>query len=431
MNGLLIAISGMMGSGKTTLARNISSNLGWTLLPEGLRSRMYLNDLFLDEARWAFDTQISFLCEKAIRLKKYLLSLGKNVILDRSIYEDAEVFAGHFYNQKKIDERSFNTYKELAGYFLSELPVPNLVIYCDCPFSEIESRIFKRQRNLDLKYSKDHIRLIFERYLMWSKNYTKGAFYSIESQKYDFRNAQIINRIGNEIRSILTKSSTPHTQLAIPGFGDEDYFFEEPKILKQIIPVQNKINYGSFKESESFSSSYPTVYIAAPFTSRASPIDNKKNNMNLFFDVDEPHGVIEKSPYRSMLNGISNLLKRKGFNVILPHRDINDWGRKVLTAQEVFKSCTNAVESSDLFIGILGTSHGSHYELGIAVGLNRPSIIIAPKEMEQSFIAQGITSLPDRILFLECDDLANVPSLLNQSTVKKFLMNFFPMEDLK
>lgn len=430
MNGLLIAIAGMMGTGKTTLARNISTNLGWTLLPEGLRSRTYLNDLFLDEARWAFDTQVSFLCEKSIRLKRYL-SLGKNVILDRSIYEDVEVFAGHFYSQNKIDERSFNTYKELAAYFLSELPVPNLVIHCTCPLIEIESRISQRQRNIDLQYPQDHVRLIFERYLEWSKNYTRGPFYSLESQNNDFRNTKIIDKIGKEIRSILTKSSTSNTQLALPGFSDKEIIDEEPKLLQQIIPVNSSISDGSFKISPNYTSSYPTVYIAAPFTSKASSIDNKKKNLNLFFDVDEPHGVIDKSPYRDMLNGISNLFKRKGFNVILPHRDINDWGRKVLTPQEVFKSCTKAVESSDLFIGILGTSHGAHYEFGIAIGLNRPSIIIAPKVMEHSFIAQGITSLPDRILFLECTELENVPSLLNQSKVKKFLINFFPMEDLK
>ena len=429
MKGLLIAIAGMMGSGKTTLARNISSNLGWTLLPENLRSRLYLNDLFFDESRWAFDTQISFLCEKAIRLNKYLLT-GKNVILDRSLYEDIEIFAGFFYSQKKIDERSFDTYKELAKYFLSELPTPNLVIYCDCPLTEIENRIYKRQRNLDLKYPKDHVELVFKRYVDWLNDFTESPFYLINSQKYDFRNNQVINRIGNEIRSILTQSSTIYKQLLLPGLNDKEYSFKEPEILKQIVPVKTKIGYDSFKEEKNFSSGYPTVYIAAPFTSKASSIEKKKS-MNLFFDVDEPHGIIEKSPYRSMLNGISNSFKRKGFNVILPHRDINEWGHKTLSSQEVFKLCTNAVESSDLFVGILGTSHGSHYEFGIAIGLNRPSIIIMPKEMEHSFIAQGITSSPDKVLLIECDNIANIPSLMNQSNVKKFLRNFFPMEDLK
>ena len=430
MEGFYISIAGMMGSGKTTLARNISINLGWTLLPEGLRSRMYLNDLFSDEERWAFDTQISFLCEKAIRLKKYLAS-GQNVIIDRSIYEDVEVFATHFFEQKKIDSRSFSTYCELAEYFLSELPPPNLVINCECPLSEIEKRIAKRQRKIDLQYPKEHLGLIFKRYLEWSKNYSKSAFFSVDSHKNDFRNITVINKIGHEIRSVLTKESSINTQLTLPGFDEVDFSLEEPEFLKQIIPVKKSISYKNFKDSQEPQYNYPTAYIAAPFTSKASISTDKSSEPNLFISFDSSHGKIEKSPYRNMLNGISMSLKRRGFNVILPHRDINDWGRKVLPPKEVFTSCTKAVQSCDLFIGILGLSHGSHYEFGIAIGQNRPSILITTKEIEQSFISQGITSQTDKILVLKCSNFSEVPSVFNQTKVKEFLTTFFPMEDLK
>jgi len=153
--------------------------------------------------------------------------------------------------------------------------------------------------------------------------------------------------------------------------------------------------------------------------------------MTLFVDFDVPHGIIEKGVFRGMLNGVSNILKRKGFNVILPHRDINEWGRKILTPNEVFNLCSKSVENSDLFVGILGLSHGSHYEFGIAVGLNRPAIIIAPTDMEQSFIAQGINSIPDKLLFLKCEKITEVPKLLSSKETSEFLNTFFPMEDMR
>lgn len=430
MVGSLIAIAGMMGSGKTTLARNLSGNLGWILLPEGLRSRLYLKDLFHDETRWAFDAQISFLCEKAIRLKKYLMS-GQNVILDRSVYEDVEIFASHFYAQKKIDERSFNTYKELAEYFLSELPIPDLIIYCEGTLEEIERRISHRQRKIDLEYPKNHIKSIYDRYQQWSKGFKGSAFYAIDGEKYDFRNREIIGTISNEVRSILTNPPTSNLQMPLPGLDNDIWQDQKIRILKEIIPVTASIPHSRFKETANLTYNYPCAYIAAPFTSKAEPNKNSNDVMTLFVDFDVPHGIIEKGVFRGMLNGVSNILKRKGFNVILPHRDINEWGRKILTPNEVFNLCSKSVENSDLFVGILGLSHGSHYEFGIAVGLNRPAIIIAPTDMEQSFIAQGINSIPDKLLFLKCEKITEVPKLLSSKETSEFLNTFFPMEDMR
>ncbi len=176
---------------------------------------------------------------------------------------------------------------------------------------------------------------------------------------------------------------------------------------------------------------YPSAYIAAPFTSVASVPEKERNrDVITLFDMDNPHGIIKKGAYRNMLNGISRRMKGIGFSVVLPHRDINDWGRKILSAKEVFDSCTQATEACDLFISFLGFSHGSHYEFGIARGLNKPIIIISPEDAQQSFIAQGIRSNPEKILILKCERLNEAHELFSSLEVRNFLKIFFPLEEL-
>ena len=193
MGGSYIAISGMICSGKTTLAKKLANYIGWDLLPESIRSIDYLSDLFSDQERWAFDTQVSFLCEKAIKLKKKLES-RKNIVLDRSIYEDINIFAKYFFDNKKIDERSFRTYRELSDYFLADLPSTSLLVYCDCSYDVIEKRLHKRNRSKDLLYPEGFLNSIFQRYHYWIKNFYNVPICNIDSEKNDFRNNNTIKR---------------------------------------------------------------------------------------------------------------------------------------------------------------------------------------------------------------------------------------------
>ena len=430
IKGSIIAISGMMGSGKSTLARNLSHYFGWSLLTEEPRSRSYLNDLFDNQKRWAFDTQISFLCEKAIRLKRYVES-GQNVILDRSIIEDVEVFASFFYQTGKIDSRSYGTYRELANYFAKEVPFPDLIVFCDCSFAEIESRIEKRRKKSDVFYPESHLFKLFEKYKIWVAGFRNCCLCKINSEKYDFRNTATSRKICDEIRSLLISIEYTSHQLMLPGYGSNTFSSDKPEILNIISPPKKPLPGSKFKKVKKGVHTYPSVYIAAPFTAIASDTEFN-NDKQLFFDFDIPHGTIKKGSYRNTLNSISRIFKKWGFSVVLPHRDINQWGKKILLPKNVFKECTKAVKSCDLFIGLLGLSHGSHFEFGLALGQHRPSIVICSENVQQSFIADGIRDDSNNILLIKCNKFESkeISKLLQSNDVMDFLKIYFPMEEL-
>src|SRR5260370_40749581 len=112
-------------------------------------------------------------------------------------------------------------------------------------------------------------------------------------------------------------------------------------------------------------SPYPSAYLAAPFTGRTSP--PRPPRQGRLFQAD--HGVIPRGPYRSMLRRLAQQLRTLRVTAFIPHRDVNRWGRRVRPADTAARECSDGVDRCDGFIGILGMSHGSHYEFGLALGL--------------------------------------------------------------
>lgn len=206
-----IAVSGMIASGKSTLARGIASNFGASYIPEHRISISYLDDLFNSPSRWAFETQISFLAEKANELRMAIMQ-NLCTVIDRSFQEDIEIFAGYFHKKGHLDNRSYQTYISAAKAIVGCFPEPKITIYCYADRQTIINRIKNRQ-NLCNKYPDEYIEWVFDRY---GKHFSPAAMgYSINGNEYDWRDSSLMSVISDEITNVL-KSEFGKTKLIMP-----------------------------------------------------------------------------------------------------------------------------------------------------------------------------------------------------------------------
>lgn len=418
MSRLNIALAGIMGSGKTTLARKLSAKLNMDYVPESLDAKKYLQDLFDSTKRWALETQIAFLVNKSTAV---LDSVKKNhnFILDRTFYEDIEIFAKNFYNNHDIDERGYNTYKALATHYLAILPSPDIIIYCNCDLNVSKERIKLRNRDFQLKYPENHIEDIYSLYVSWLKKFNIAPLYEIDTVINDVRDDNIIKDVINEINHILIKSNT---QLDLFESVSESRI----SILKERIPYDSnsspKIQIKSYDPGDKIlTSNY--AYIAAPFTSIANEFSAEENTT--LFDFPISHGTIPSGDLvRKLLLDISKILSGQGIDSLIPHRDINKWGKVKLSPDDVFSKCTYYVKHCDLFIGLLSESLGAHMEFGLALGLSKPLIIFECDEIVGSYISKGISNLSSNTTIIKVKKVSEISKKLASIDLTRFIEKY-------
>ncbi len=161
-----IAVAGNIGVGKSTLVNLLSQELDWTPFFEPVTENPYLSDFYDDMQTWAFHSQVYFLMRR-LRIHRKLINQPGSVIQDRSVYEDAEIFAHNLFLQDSISERDYATYQELYQVLVEFLPPPDLVIYLRASVPTLLERISKRNRDYERTIQATYLADLNELYEAW------------------------------------------------------------------------------------------------------------------------------------------------------------------------------------------------------------------------------------------------------------------------
>lgn len=197
-----IAIAGNIGSGKTTLTRMLAKRYGWTPKYESVDYNPYLEDFYADMKRWSFNLQIYFL---NTRFKDVvdISNSQKTVIQDRTIYEDACIFAPNLHAMGNMSDRDFQTYQDLFNLMMSLVRTPDLMIYLRSTIPHLIAKIQKRGRDYEQTIQIDYLKGLNDRYEQWIADY-KGKLLVIDADSIDFEsNPRDFQSITDEIDARL------------------------------------------------------------------------------------------------------------------------------------------------------------------------------------------------------------------------------------
>ena len=179
-----IAIAGNIGSGKTTLTRMLAARYGWIPRYESVDFNPYLSDFYEDMERWSFNLQIYFLNK---RFKDVVDIAGTDdiIVQDRTIYEDARIFAPNLRDMGLMSTRDFENYSDLFELMMSLVGMPDLLIYLRSSLPNLIAQIQKRGREYEQSISIDYLAGLNEKYEKWIKDY-KGKLLIVDADKYKF-----------------------------------------------------------------------------------------------------------------------------------------------------------------------------------------------------------------------------------------------------
>ena len=206
-----IAIAGNIGSGKTTLTRMLAARYGWTPKYESVDFNPYLSDFYDDMSRWSFNLQIYFLNKRFMDV----VDISRNsetIIQDRTIYEDAKIFAPNLHDMGLMSSRDFDTYSDLFDLMMSLVKMPDLLIYLKSSIPNLVSQIQKRGREYEKTIRIDYLTGLNERYDKWIDSY-KGHLLVIDADKYKFGNKEedfeaVTDMIDSELFGLFPSQET-------------------------------------------------------------------------------------------------------------------------------------------------------------------------------------------------------------------------------
>jgi deoxyadenosine/deoxycytidine kinase len=202
-----IAIAGNIGAGKTTLTTLLAKHYGWEPNYETVDDNPYLNDFYNDMQRWSFNLQIYFLNSRFNQVLDIRKS-GKTVIQDRTIYEDAEIFAPNLHDMGLMSTRDFENYRSLFELMSNLISPPDLLIYLRATVPTLVNQIQKRGRAYEASIRLDYLKMLNERYELWISKYKASKLLIVNVDDMNFPGnpedlSKIIDRINAQIHGLF------------------------------------------------------------------------------------------------------------------------------------------------------------------------------------------------------------------------------------
>jgi deoxyadenosine/deoxycytidine kinase len=187
MSHHFIAIAGNIGAGKSTLTSMLAAHYGWQPFMEANAENPYLADFYGDMQRWSFHSQVFFL-GKRVEHHHQLVQFAGSVVQDRTVYEDAEIFARNLFVQGSMMERDYDTYRRLYQAVAAFLPPPDLIVYLQSSVETLQARIHKRGRDFEQQIDPAYLEQLNRLYNDWITDWTRCPVLTINMDMLDFQN---------------------------------------------------------------------------------------------------------------------------------------------------------------------------------------------------------------------------------------------------
>lgn len=213
-----VAVAGNIGVGKSTLVKMLCDELGWRPFYEPVTENPYLADFYKDMSAWSFHSQVFFLTHR-LRSHFQLAQHPDSVVQDRSVYEDAEIFAHNLALQGHIQPRDYQTYRELYETTVQFLPPPDLVIYLRASVTTLLNRIANRGRDYERRIAPEYLESLNNLYESWIDNFTLCPVLAVPADDLDY-----VAHNGH-LRLIVTKVNDKLT-------GKEEVVFEPEEVAR-------------------------------------------------------------------------------------------------------------------------------------------------------------------------------------------------------
>ncbi|MEY4903044.1 MAG: hypothetical protein RLZZ292_859 [Bacteroidota bacterium] len=202
-----IAIAGNIGAGKTTLSTQLAKHFGWEVHYEETEGNPYLSDFYGDMKRWSFNLQVYFLNSR-YRQVLDIQQGNKIIIQDRTIYEDANIFAPNLHDMGLMSKRDFENYRSLFELMVQHIKAPDLLIYLKSSIPTLVDHISQRGRDYENNISIDYLKRLNERYENWISTYNSGKLLVINVDNLDFINKKedlgsIIDSVNAELHGLF------------------------------------------------------------------------------------------------------------------------------------------------------------------------------------------------------------------------------------